>query len=43
MLIVARLMIAAATERRETLGVHYRADFPHSDPGLNFHVGIQNR
>ncbi len=32
MLLAARLMIAAATERRESRGVHYRRDFPSPDP-----------
>ena len=32
MLIVARLMIAAASRRRESRGVHYRRDFPRPIP-----------
>ncbi|HUG90676.1 MAG TPA: L-aspartate oxidase [Planctomycetaceae bacterium] len=32
MLLVARLIIAAATARRETRGVHCRSDFPETDP-----------
>jgi L-aspartate oxidase len=38
MLLVARLMIAAASARRESRGVHYRRDFPKPDPGLNRHL-----
>jgi L-aspartate oxidase len=38
MLLVARLMIAAATSRRESRGVHYRRDFPQPDPSLNHHI-----
>ena len=34
MLLAARLMIAAATERRESRGVHYRRDFPAPDPAF---------
>jgi L-aspartate oxidase len=32
LLLVARLVIAAATERRESRGVHYRTDFPETAP-----------
>ena len=38
MLVVARLMIAAAAERRESRGVHYRRDFPRPDPALKHHI-----
>jgi L-aspartate oxidase len=31
MLVVARIMIAAAREREETRGVHVRTDFPRTD------------
>jgi len=32
LLLVARLVIAAAIERRESRGVHHRTDFPETDP-----------
>ena len=32
MLLAARLLIAAANERTETRGVHYRSDYPDTDP-----------
>jgi L-aspartate oxidase len=38
MLIVARLMIAAALERQESRGVHVRRDFPQPDPAMNHHI-----
>ena len=41
MLIVARLMIAAATERKESRGVHSRPDFPDPDPTWNSHITLQ--
>ncbi len=37
MLLVARLMVAAAAQRRESRGVHYRRDFPRPDPALQHH------
>jgi L-aspartate oxidase len=41
MLLVARLMIIAAGLRKESRGVHYRKDFPDTDPKLNEHVSLQ--
>ncbi len=40
MLLVARLMIAAATTRRESRGVHFRRDYPQPDPSLNHHIAL---
>jgi L-aspartate oxidase len=41
MLLVARLMIAAADARGESRGVHYRRDFPRSDPAWNQHISLR--
>jgi L-aspartate oxidase len=41
MLITARLMIAAASERKESRGVHSRSDFPVADPSLNHHITLR--
>jgi L-aspartate oxidase len=41
MLITARLMIEAARERRESRGVHSRADFPAPDPAWNHHITLR--
>ena len=41
MLIVARLMIAAALERKESRGVHHRSDFSQPDPTMNHHLTAQ--
>lgn len=38
MLTVARLMIAAALQREESRGVHYRRDFPAANPAMNHHI-----
>lgn len=40
MLLVARLLIAAAMAREETRGVHCRSDFPETDPALAHHISL---
>jgi len=41
MLTTARLMIAAAAERAESRGVHYRSDFPATDPAWRRHIPLR--
>lgn len=41
-LLVARLMVVAAIERRESRGVHLRVDFPKPDPAQARHIAIQS-
>ena len=40
MLLVARVMIASADARTESRGVHYRSDFPETDPEQAGHISI---
>ncbi len=40
MLLVARLMIAAALARTESRGTHFRFDFPQSGPGQAEHIEV---
>jgi L-aspartate oxidase len=40
LLLVARMMIAAAVERRESRGTHSRSDFPLTDPGQATHIRL---
>jgi L-aspartate oxidase len=41
MLVVARLMIAAALEREESRGVHTRSDFPEAVPSWAHHISLR--
>jgi succinate dehydrogenase/fumarate reductase flavoprotein subunit len=42
-LIAARLIVAAARERTESRGAHFRRDFAAADPGPLFSVHVQRR
>lgn len=43
MLLVARLMIESARARHESRGVHYRSDYPQTDPAQAAHVTITSK
>jgi L-aspartate oxidase len=40
MLLTSRLMIEAALLREESRGVHFRTDFPHTDPAWERHITL---
>jgi len=42
MLAVARLITTSARQREESRGVHYRSDFPETDPSWRRHIVIAN-
>jgi L-aspartate oxidase len=43
MLTVSHLMAVSAAYRRESRGVHYRTDFPHTDPAWRAHTRVLPR
>jgi L-aspartate oxidase len=42
MLLVSKLIIAAAQARHESRGTHLRTDFPDTDPALARHQPLQS-
>ncbi len=40
MLLIARTVLASAEARRESRGVHYRSDFPETDPDMAKHITV---
>ena len=41
LLLVSRLMVAGALQRKESRGVHFRKDFPDTDPAQAQHIALK--